>query len=78
MNKIEKYDKVFIESFQVRNDVLASLVYQGVDLWDSVGHMKMIAQLEEAFDIMFETDDILDFSSYNKGLVILEKYGVKL
>ena len=29
----------------------------------SVGHMSMIAKLEETFNITFEMDDIIDFSS---------------
>ena len=48
-----------------------------VELWDSVGHMTLIAALEDTFDIMMETDDIVDFSSFEKGKEILEKYGIK-
>jgi acyl carrier protein len=44
--------------------------------WDSVGHMGMIAGLESAFDIMMETDDIIDFGSYTKGIELLAKYNV--
>ena len=41
--------------------------------------MSLIAALEDAFDIMMDTDDIIDFSSYKKGMEILSKeaYGVK-
>lgn len=57
---------------------LAGLKYQSIDLWDSVGHMTLIANLEEAFDIMMETDDIIDLSSYEKGIEILSsKYGIQ-
>ena len=38
--------------------------------------MEMIADLEEAFDITLDTDDIIDFSSYEKGIEILKKYDV--
>ena len=54
------------------------LVYESVSEWDSVGHMGMIAELEETFDIMLETDDIIDFSSYKKGMEILAKYNVEI
>jgi acyl carrier protein len=40
--------------------------------------MSMIANLEEAFDIVFEMDDIIDFSSYKTGKEILKKYKVKI
>ena len=77
MTNKEKYDQVFIESFSVTADQLnESLVYQSVQLWDSIGHMGMVAALEDAFDIMLETDDIIDFGSYLKGIDILAKYDV--
>ena len=66
-----------MESFSVSSDQLnENLVYQSVPQWDSIGHMGMIAALEEAFDIMMETDDIIDFGSYNKGVELLAKYNV--
>ena len=66
-----------MDTFQVSFDDLSGLTYQSIELWDSVGHMTLIANLEDAFDIMMETDDIVDLSSYEKGKVILsEKYGV--
>ena len=38
--------------------------------------MTLISSLEDEFDIMMETDDIIDFESYEKGIEILKKYGV--
>jgi acyl carrier protein len=77
MTNKEKYDQVFIDSFSITADQLnESLVYQSVQQWDSIGHMGMVAALEEAFDIMMETDDIIDFGSYNKGVELLAKYNV--
>ncbi len=77
MTNREKYDQVFIDSFSVTADQLnEGLVYQSVQQWDSIGHMGMVAALEEAFDIMLETDDIIDFGSYKKGIEILAKYDV--
>ena len=46
--------------------------------WDSIGHMTLISSLEDKFKISFETDDIVDFSSFKKGIKILEKYKVKM
>lgn len=77
MSNAEKYSAVFCNSFEIAEDKLSGLKYQDVPAWDSVGHMTMIAAIEEAFDIMMETDDIIDFSSYEKGMEILkEKYNV--
>ncbi len=79
MTNKEKYDEVFITCFSVEKYQLnEDFVYESVSEWDSVGHMGMIAELEEKFDIMMETDDIIDFSSYTVGIEILGKYGVTI
>lgn len=76
---LEKYNLVFIESFGVgEQDLNEGLVYESIPEWDSVGHMGMIAGLEEAFEITMEMDDIIDFESYNKGKELLSKYNVDL
>lgn len=77
METINKYNEVFITNLQVTENQLSTLEYQSVPAWDSVGHMGLIAQLEDAFDIMMDTDDIIDFSSYEKGKEILKKYDVE-
>ena len=71
MTNLEKYNQAFIESLEVTEDQLNGLQYQQIPNWDSVGHMGLIAAIEDAFDIMMDTDDILDLSSYEKGKEIL-------
>ena len=78
MSNLDRYKKVFIESFEIGEEVLNNLKYQDIEQWDSLGHMSMIASLEEEFDIMFEMDDIIDFSSFTKGIETLAKYGIKI
>ena len=79
MTNLEKYNNAFMETFEISEDKLEGLKYQDITAWDSVGHMSLIAALEDAFDIMMDTDDIIDFSSYEKGKEILAKddYGVE-
>jgi acyl carrier protein len=70
---------VFIECFSVKEKILSKdLKYNSIPQWDSVGHMSMIAALEETFDITLEMDDIIDFSSYNVGKKILKKYKIEI
>jgi len=79
MTNKDKYDAVFVDCFAVEPTQLTeNLTYQSVSTWDSVGHMAMIAQLEDGFGIMMEMDDIIDFSSYTVGIQILAKYGVAI
>ena len=79
MTNLEKYNKAFMDTLEIGEDKLAGLKYQDIEAWDSVGHMSLIAALEDAFDIMMDTDDIIDFNSYEKGKEILAKdtYGVE-
>jgi acyl carrier protein len=76
MTNLEKYNEVFKSCFQLDETKLVGLTYQSVESWDSVGHMGLIAALEDSFDIMMDTDDIIDFSSYEKGKEIMLKYGI--
>ena len=77
MTNLEKYNQAFIASFEISEDKLQGLKYQAIELWDSVGHMTLVANLEDAFDIMMETDDIIDLSSYEKGKeILMEKYDI--
>lgn len=78
MSNLEKYNNIFTETFEIGEDALEGLKYQGISAWDSIGHMTLISALENAFDIMFDTMDVIDFSSYEKGKEILskEEYGV--
>ena len=78
MDNKKKYKKSFLDGLSIdENDLEGNLEYNAVVEWDSIGHMSMIGELEDQFDIMMEMDDIIDFSSYNKGMEILtEKYGI--
>ena len=77
MSNKEKYDAAFLEALEITADELFdTLEYQGVESWDSVGHMALMAALEDAFDITLDMDDIVDFSSYQVGITTMKKYGV--
>jgi len=78
MTNAEKYNEVFMNIFAVDADMVPTLAYQSIPEWDSVGHMSLIAELESAFDILFETDDIIELNSYDKGIEILKKYEVEI
>lgn len=73
MNNIDKYIDAFVNAFSVEADSASTLRYQAIPAWDSVGHMSLIAAIEDAFDIMMDTDDIIEFESFQKGKEILSK-----
>ena len=73
----DKYKDIFIKSLSIDSkDFSEKLEYNEIPEWDSIGHMTLISGLEDGFEISFETDDIVDFSSYKKGAEILSKYKI--
>ena len=77
MTNKEKYINAFVEGLEISaEEVTETLEYQGIPNWDSVGHMALVACLEDAFDIMMDKDDIIDLSSFKKGIEILKKYDI--
>lgn len=79
MNNKEKYNKIFSDSLSVDLNIInEKLKYNDIPEWDSIGHMSLMSGLEEGFKISLDTDDIVDFSSYTKGLEILKKYKVSV
>lgn len=78
MTNLKKYKEAFVNGLEISEDLVKpGLTYLEIENWDSVGHMSLIAELEDAFDIMMDTEDIIDFSSYEKGIEILGKYGIE-
>ena len=79
MDNLAKYREIFCETFNVNESELGEgFTFKIVKQWDSVAHLTLISELEDAFDIMFDADDILHFESYLNGIKILKKYGVEI
>jgi acyl carrier protein len=69
---------VFTEILELDADVDWSGVrYQVTPGWDSVAHMAIVGELEDRFSIMLETDDVIDMSSFERAIAILEKHGIE-
>ena len=79
MENLEKYNNAFVEVFGVDASALNdNFGKETVDEWDSVHQLNIISLLEEAFDIMFDPEDIMDMTSYAKGKELLAKYEVNI
>ena len=74
MSNVDKYRNVFLKSLSIDDSKLNDkLKYNDIPEWDSIGHMTLISGLEDEFKISIETDDIVDFSSFEKGKELLKK-----
>ena len=79
MNNNQRYKETFIKSLSISPESFNENVkYNEIPEWDSIGHMTLMSGLEDGFSISIETDDIVDFSSYKKGIEILKKYKIEI
>jgi len=73
----EKLKVIFAESLEIPQErVTDDLEYNTLPEWDSISHMALIAAIEDHFDIMLDTEDVIDMSSFGKAKEIVAKYGV--
>ena len=74
MKNKNKYIEIFTKSLSIdKKKFKESIKYNDIPEWDSIGHMTLISALEDKFNITVETDDVIDFSSFKKGMEILSK-----
>ncbi|MFF4598357.1 acyl carrier protein [Amycolatopsis sp. NPDC001319] len=63
-----KLREVFVEALDLDGDSaeldVENLKYRDIEAWDSVGHMALVAAIEDEFDIEFDTDQVIDMSSF--------------
>jgi acyl carrier protein len=79
MENLEKYNNAFVQVFGAKPEELNDDYGKDtVDEWDSVHQLSLVAEFEEAFDIMFDPEDIMEMTSYAKGKELLKKYEVEI
>ena len=79
MSNRYRYDSAFRSAFELDSTYqLSDLRYQSIEDWDSIGHMALMSELEDAFDIIIKTEDLIQFESYIQGAEILTRYSIDL
>ena len=78
MTNTQKYSLAFHTALQLGNEFKVDMLSYRDSGWDSVAHMVLMSELENAFDIMLDTDDVIDFNSFEKGKEILRKYDIEI
>ena len=69
MSNRAKYNSVFIETFSVEEKTLSekNIEYNTIKEWDSIGHMTMVAELEDVFDIEMDYRNQYDLTVKDHG-----------
>ena len=67
---------VFVDALQLDDSVdVENLKYRDIEEWDSVGHMALVAAIEDEFDVQFETEQVIDMSSFTVAVDMLKGLG---
>lgn len=74
----EKLRSIFAEALDIDIELVTDeLAYNSIPAWDSLAHMTLIAEIDDQFDTMLDTEDVLDMSTFAKAKEILAKYDVQ-
>jgi len=78
MRNVEKLRGIFAGALGIDiTQVTENLTYNTIPEWDSIAHMALIAEIDDQFDTMLDTDDVLEMSTFAKAKEILAKYDVE-
>lgn len=56
---------VFVDALALDETVdVERLAFRDVPAWDSVGHMALVAAIEDEFGVQLDTDQVIDLSSF--------------
>tara|TARA_B100000886_G_scaffold339046_1_gene303380 strand:- start:431 stop:670 length:240 start_codon:yes stop_codon:yes gene_type:complete len=78
MKNYEKLINCFTEALKISKELVNdNLKYQSIPQWDSIAHMALVAQVENQFEIMLDTEEILDMSSVYEIKKILIKHEIE-
>ena len=79
MNNELKLYTAFSSGLQIDLSIINDeLKYQSIPQWDSIGHMVLVNEIEEAFDVTFDTDEVIDMSSVSVAKEILRKHNINI
>jgi acyl carrier protein len=77
MSNIEKLREAFVEGLEIPVEEVENATMESVDKWDSIGQMSLIAIIEDAFDIEFEPEEVMRFTSFFAGVDILKNHNIE-
>ncbi|WP_337874352.1 acyl carrier protein [Exiguobacterium sp.] len=79
MSTLEAYNMAFKNGLELEDDVVLEEMKLGESTeWDSIGHMTLIAEIEDAFDVYIDSDEMTEFHSYQSGIALLQRLGVDI
>ena len=80
MSNLEKLNKVLRDVFDLKNEdnLNDDMGPDEIENWDSLGHVELITNLEEVFDIALNVVDISRMYTIGDIKKIVKKYGIEI
>lgn len=78
MSNIEKLKEAFVEGLEIPMEEVETATMESVEKWDSIGQMSLVAIIEDAFEIEFEPDEVMKFTSFEAGKEILKNHNIEI
>ena len=70
---LEKLQTAFFKGFNLSSiDQIPALKLKESPNWDSVGHITLISEIEDAFDLDLEADDMFEIDTFDSAIKVLE------
>jgi len=70
----EKIKEIMSEVFELPlNEFPEEITQENIDKWDSLGHLNLIVELEDAFDKSFEPEEIGEMTTLDKIIEFIQK-----
>lgn len=73
----DRLKSLYVEVLELPEDVdVESLKYRDIPQWDSLGHMSLVAAIEDEFGVQLDTEQVIGMSSFKVALDMLKDLGV--
>ena len=73
----DRLRRVFVDTLELTPSVdVEELKYRDIDAWDSLGHMSLVAAIEDEIDVQLDTEQVIDMSSFKVAVDMLRGMGV--
>ena len=70
---LEKLQTAFFKGLNLSSiDQSPALKLKESPNWDSVGHITLISEIEDAFDLDLEADDMFEIDTFDSAIKVLE------
>jgi acyl carrier protein len=73
----ERLRPVFVKSLELEPEVdVERLEWRGHERWDSLGHLALVAMIEDEFGVELDADQMIGLNSFERALETLRDLGV--